>query len=97
MAIHAFSHAALSNLRNQPRLVILRDQIVQVVVGLQNHAATATAVAAARTALRNISLAMESHRAFPTVSRSRKYFNFVDEHPCLGLILNLNLNLSGWD
>jgi hypothetical protein len=36
---------------DEARLIILGDEIVQVVVGLQNHAAAAPAVAAARPAL----------------------------------------------
>ena len=67
-------------LRDQPRLVILGDEIVQVVVGLQNHVAAATAVAAVGAALGTILLALESHAAFAAVARARVDFDFVNEH-----------------
>ena len=67
-------------LRDQPRDVILLDQIVQVVVGLQNHAAAAAAVAAARPALGHERLAMKRHGTFAAVTGLGVNFDFVDEH-----------------
>ena len=56
--------------RDEARDVILADEIVQVVVGLQNHAAAPSAVAAARPALGDVSLAMERDAAFAAVPLS---------------------------
>ena len=67
-------------LGDEARLIILRDEIVQVVVGLQNDAAAAPAVAAAGAALGDIGLAMERDTAFAAVARPRVNFDFVNEH-----------------
>ena len=80
MAVHALALAAFADRRDEARDVILADEIVQVVVGLQNHAAAASAVAAARAALGDVSLAVERDTAFAAVSRLRVNFYFVNEH-----------------
>ena len=61
-------------------MIILGDEVVEVVVGLQNHAAAAPAVAAARPALGDVGLAMECDAAFAAVPRACVNFNFVYEH-----------------
>jgi hypothetical protein len=53
------------------------------VVGLQNHAAAPSAVAAARPALGDVSLAMERDAAFAAVPRLRVNFYFVYEHKAI--------------
>jgi hypothetical protein len=50
------------------------------VVGLQDDAAAAPAVAAARPALGDVSLAMERDATFAAVPRLRVNFYFVNEH-----------------
>ena len=61
-------------------LIILGDEVVEVVVGLQNHAAAAAAVAAAGAALGDVGFAMERHAAFAAVPGPRVNFDFVNEH-----------------
>src|SRR5438876_9513550 len=61
MAIHAFAHPGLAFLGNEPRLIILSDQIVEVMVGLQNHVSTAATVASAGSAFGAIFLSLEGH------------------------------------
>ena len=80
MTVHAFAHAAFATERDEARDIILLDEIVQVVVGLKNHAAAATAVAAARPALGDVSLAMKRDRALAAVAGLRVDFYFVNEH-----------------
>jgi len=96
MAIHAFPHAELTVLGKQSRLIILRDEIIEVVVRLQNHVAPAPAITAVRPALGTILLAPESHAAFAAVARTRVDFDFVYEHfrdfPLLPLIMTLMID-----
>ena len=80
MAVHALAHAAFADRRDEARDIILPDEIVQVVVGLQDDAAAASAIAAARAALGDVSLAMERDTAFAAVPRLRVNFYFVNEH-----------------
>ena len=49
-------------------------------VGLEDDAAAAPAVAAARAALGTILLALEGDAAFAAVARPRVDFDFVNEH-----------------
>ncbi len=82
VAVHALAHARVAARRDEARDVILPDEIVEVVVGLQDHAAAASAVAAARAALGDVGLAMERDAAFAAVPRLRVNFYFVNEHDC---------------
>ena len=77
MAIHALAQAALAVRGEETRHVILLDEVVQVVVGLQNDAAAATAVAAAGAALGHERFAMERDAAFAAVAGFRVNFDFV--------------------
>ena len=86
MAVHAFAEARFAGLGDEARLVILGDEVVEVVVGLQYHAAAASAVAAAGAALGNVSLAMERDAAFAAVPRARVNFYFVYEHEINSII-----------
>ncbi len=67
-------------LRDELRLIILGDEVVQVVVGFEDDIAAAPAVAAAGAALGAILLALERHAAFAAVAGSRVNFDFVNEH-----------------
>ncbi len=80
VTVHALAKARFPDLGDEARDIILRDQVVEVVVSLQDHAAAAPAVAAAGPALGNVSLTMESNTALAAVSRPRVNFDFVDEH-----------------
>ena len=80
MAVHPFAQAVLAVLREESRLVILRDEIVQVVVGLQNDVAPAPAIAAGGPAFGAERFTEESDTALATVTGARKNFDFVDEH-----------------
>ena len=80
MAIHAFAHAALALRRDEAGLIILRDEIVQVVVSLENDIATPPAIAAARPALGDVGLAMKRHAALAAVAGARADLDFIDEH-----------------
>src|SRR5262245_28901759 len=81
MTVHALAQAALPFLSNQTRLIILRDEVIQVVVGLQNHIASATAIATAGSSLGTILLSLERHAAFAAMARPRIDLDLVDEHP----------------
>jgi hypothetical protein len=80
MTIHAFTHAGFAFLRNEPRLIILRDEVIQVVIRLQNHAAAAPTVAAAGAALGNVRFAMERDATFAAVTGASVNFYFINEH-----------------
>src|SRR5579884_446986 len=80
MPVHPFAHARLACLGDEPRRVILRDEIVQVVVGLQNDIAAASAVAAAGPALGDEGFAMERDAALAAMTCTGKYFDLVYEH-----------------
>ena len=69
VAIHALAHAELSVLGDQPGLIILGDQVVQVVVGFQDDIAAATAVAPARTAFRAVLLALKCDASLAAMAR----------------------------
>jgi predicted neutral ceramidase superfamily lipid hydrolase len=87
MSVHAFAHAEFAILREQSRLVILRDEIVEVVVRLQNHVTALPAVASVRTSFGTILLAPESHAALAAAASARVDFDFVNEHLLWLLIL----------
>jgi hypothetical protein len=78
-------------LGDEARDVKLVDQVVEIVVRLQNHAAAAPAIAAAGAALGNVGFAMERDRAFAAVTGAGENFDFVNEH---GLALTLDLFLN---
>ena len=80
MAVHAIAHAESAVLRDEARLIILGDEIVQVVVGFEDHVAAAPAVAAAGSALRTILLALEGDAPFAAVAGPRVDLDLVNEH-----------------
>jgi hypothetical protein len=80
VAVHSFTQAVLAIVREEPRLVKLRDEIVQVVVGLQNDIASAPAIAAGRAAFGPERFTEKCNTAFSAVAGARKNFDFVDEH-----------------
>src|SRR5690242_18490465 len=80
MTVHALAHDGFAILCDQARLVVLGDKIVQVVIGLQNDAAAASAVAAAGAALGDVSFAMKCDAALAAVPGARVNLDFVNEH-----------------
>jgi hypothetical protein len=80
VAVHAFALPGLAVLGNEPRLVILRDEIVQVVIGLQDYVATTSTIAATGSAFGPILLALERHAALAAVPGPGIDFYFVNEH-----------------
>src|SRR6266404_4946834 len=80
VAVHAFALAVLAIFRQQPWLIILRDEIVQVVIGLQDHVAAAAAITASRAALGPRRLPQKSDTTFSAVTGARENFDFVDKH-----------------
>ena len=81
-AVHAFAQAHYAVLRQQAGLIILGDEVVEVVIGFQDHLAAAAAVAAARPPLRAIFLTLEGDAALAAVARPRVNPDLIDEH-CL--------------
>ena len=80
VTVHAFAHPGMTILGNQARLVILCDEIVQVVIGFENHVPAAAAVAAARAALGTILLALEGDTAFAAMTGPGVNSNLVNKH-----------------
>ena len=79
-SIHPLAQAWLAVLGNQPRIVKLRHQIIQIMVRQQNHVAAPPAVAAAGTAFGAISFAQKGHAAFAAVARASKNLDFIYKH-----------------
>jgi hypothetical protein len=78
--VHAFAQPRFALFGEETRLVILSDQIIEVVVGLQKDAPSATAIATARTAFGPKGLASEGDAAFPAVTGPSENFDLVNEH-----------------
>jgi hypothetical protein len=79
-AIHAVAHAELAVLRQEARLIILSDKIVEIMIGFQNDAAAASAVAATGAAFGTILLTLERDTAFAAVAGAGEDFYLVNEH-----------------
>jgi hypothetical protein len=58
----------------------LRDQIVQIMIGLENHIAAAPAVAATGATFGGILFALEGHATFAAVAGPRIDFDLVNKH-----------------
>src|SRR5664280_1391729 len=68
--IHPFPQPVPAFFGDQAWLIKLPDQIVQIVVGLENHVASPAPVATVGPALGTVLLAAKGHAAFSTVTRS---------------------------
>ena len=79
-AIHPFAHACFAIFSDQAGRVELGDEVVQVVVGLQDHVAPSAAVASAWTALSDKGLPVKSYTPFPSVPGLGVNLDFVDKH-----------------
>ena len=80
VTVHSLAEPELAILRNESRLIVLRDQIVQVMVRFENDFASATAVTAIWSAFGTILLAAECDTTFSAVPTARVNFYFVNEH-----------------
>ena len=80
VTVHAIAHAESAVLSDEARLVILRDEIIQVVIGFEDNVAAAPAVAAARSALGPILLALEGDAPFAAMASPRVNLDLVNEH-----------------
>jgi hypothetical protein len=80
MPIHPLAQASLAFFGNQPRLVVLTDEVVQIVVSHQNHIAAPPAIASARTTLWPILLALERDTALSAMSGPGIDFDLIDKH-----------------
>ena len=80
MPIHPVAHAELTILSEQARLIILRDQVIQVVVGFENHIAAASAITSARSTFGTILFALECDAPFAAMACASIDFDFVNEH-----------------
>ena len=78
-AVHAFALARFALLGQEAGVVELRDQIVQVVVGLKNDAAAAPAIAAAGAAFGTKRFAQKRDASFAAVAGAGIDFYFIDK------------------
>ena len=75
-----FNASGFAIFGNEPLLIVLRDEIVEVVVRFEDDVSAATAVAAAGSAFGDKGLAMERDTAFAAVTGAGVDFYFIDEH-----------------
>ena len=80
MAVHAFTESALAFWRNQARLIILSDKIIEVVVGFQDYIGATAAVAAAGPALGTILLPLKSNAPFAAMAGTGVNLDLVNKH-----------------
>jgi hypothetical protein len=67
-------------LGDQARLIKLRNEIIEVVTGLNDHIATTPAIAAAWATLWHKGLPAKSNTTPASVAGARVDFHLVDEH-----------------
>ena len=80
LAIHALAHAALTTLCDEVRDEELLDQVVEVMVGLQDHIAAAAAIAAAGATFWNVSFAVKGDGTFSSMTGPGGNFDLINEH-----------------
>jgi hypothetical protein len=78
--IHAFAHASLAVLSDQAGLIILCNQVVEIVIGLENNVTAPPAIAAAGPALWPEFFPLKSHTALSPMTGARENLNFVNKH-----------------
>jgi len=78
--IHAFAETGFTALGEEARLEMLGDEVVEIVIGLQDDIAAATAVAAAGTTLGAIGFTEKGHTAFTPMAGAPENFDLVNEH-----------------
>jgi len=80
MPIHAFSHAGLPRFGDQPGLVELVDEIVEIVAGLEDDVPTLAAIAAAGTAFGTVGLTMEGDASLSSMTSPGEDLDFINKH-----------------
>ncbi len=80
MPIHALTHAGLSRLGDQSRLIELVDEVVEIVAGLEYNISPLAAVSTTGTTLGTIGFPMEGHAALTAVSGSGEDLDLVNKH-----------------
>ena len=80
MAVHAFAHPALALLGDEARLVVLIDEVVQIVIGLENHVTASPAIAAAGAAFGPGGFAMEGDAALAAAAGAGEDLDLIDKH-----------------
>jgi hypothetical protein len=58
----------------------LRDQVVEIMVGLKDYVSSAATIAAAWAAFRPILLALKRYGAFASMTGPAVDFDFINEH-----------------
>jgi hypothetical protein len=78
--IHAFAFAMLPVLRDEPRLIELIDEVVQIVICLEYHIPAASSIAAIRSSLGPEGFAAERDAAATAVTGAGEDLDFIHEH-----------------
>jgi hypothetical protein len=78
--IHAFAEAGFTALGEEARLEMLGYEVIEIVIGLQDDIAAATAVATTGTTLGAIGFTEKGHAAFTPMAGARENFYLVNEH-----------------
>jgi hypothetical protein len=79
-AIHSFAQAGMAFFGEQSRLEMLSDEVIEVVIGLKNDIATASAIAATGSAFGAVGFSEKGDTTLAAVAGARKHFDLVDEH-----------------
>jgi hypothetical protein len=79
-AIHAFAEAGFTSLGEQARLEMLGDEVIEIVIGLEDDIAAATAVAATGATLGAVRFAEKCHATLTPMAGPAENFYFVNEH-----------------
>jgi hypothetical protein len=66
---------------DEARTIVLINQVIEIVTGLEDYISSSPAVAATRTTLRPVSFADERHGALPPVPGTCVDFYLVNKHP----------------
>ena len=80
LPIHALTHATFTTLGHQVGDEELLDQVVEVVIGLQDHIAASAAIATAGTTFWNVSFAVKGDSAFSSMTGTSENLDLIDEH-----------------
>jgi hypothetical protein len=88
VAIHALAQTLLAVLANEPGLIELGDEVVQVMISLENDVTPFAAISAAGASFRAVGFAMERHRAFAPVPGPGVNFYLINEHAVKMVLLN---------
>ena len=78
--IHAFAEAGFTSLGEEARLEMLGDEVIEIVIGLEDDIAAATAVATTGATLGAIGFAEKGHATFAAMAGARENLYLVNEH-----------------